>query len=62
MKIEMKDTVCTPFATFKNGHVYDVSPKRGKKWVERGLAKSLKEETRTPPKRKTSSLPHGDKG
>ena len=60
MKVEMLDTVATVNSVLKKCRVYDLSPVRAKKMIDRGLAKPL--ETRVVQKRRTTSLPHGDKG
>lgn len=56
----MLDTVASVNSVFRKCRVYDLSEKRAKKMIDRGLAKPI--ETRVVQKRRTTSLPHGDKG
>lgn len=62
MQVIMKDSVAQSNASYKKGQVYDLSYKRAKKFIDRGLAKALKEDVKHSSKRRTTSLKHGDKG
>ena len=62
MQVEMLDTVATVHGSYKIGMTYDLAPKRATKLIERGLAKAVVADKRTPVKRRTTSLKHGEKG
>lgn len=62
MKVLMLDTVATAHGSFRQGQIYDVSPNRGKKFIDRKLARQIEEDNVKPAKRRTTSLRHGDKG
>lgn len=58
----MLDSVALAHGLFKRGQIYDLSEARAKKMIERGLAKPIiAREDRVLPKRRTTSLPHGEK-
>jgi len=44
MKVIMLTSVSTTHTCFKEKQLYDVSPQKAKKWVNRGLAKLAEEE------------------
>ena len=58
----MQDSVATAHTLYKQGQTYDLSNERALKLIAKGLAKQLQREERQPVKRKTTSLPHGNKG
>jgi len=60
MKVIMKDTVASPHEFYVKGQMYDLKPEKAIKFVDRGLADFLEKQQLS--KRKTTSLPHGEKG
>ncbi len=60
----MTDSVAMAFGTLHGGRVYDLPEDRAKELIDKGLARSLARDTEKPifVKRKSTSLPHGDRG